>query len=309
MECIVICLTPTDLAYAVAAAFGTPLQHAELIRFSDGEVNVAFSDWSIAFQKTVIIVQSTTNPVNELFFGIAFLAQELKNAGASNVIAVIPYLGYTRQERSAMQGKNGPIHVIAQLLESSGIDVLVAVELHNASIATLFSIPVYNLSLQSIITNHIKNNHPSKIHHCLVAPDKGIAPYVQAVAEALEVDTVIYTKERFAPDKTRIVDVHGQCKGAIGIVVDDILATGGTAKNVAEHLMQRGYSSLYGYFIHPVFAGNAVDLLHEGYFTRLYVSNTLPLPVSIRNHANVEQFDSSAVIITALKEIINESYA
>lgn len=295
-----VCLQKTALAEKVATAFKKPLYQVPLAQFADGELNIVLENPHLFADKTVVIVQSMGHPVNALVLGIAFLAHELKNAGAHKIIAVIPYFAYSRQERSAIAGKPGYAQEIAHLFEDAGIDELVAVELHNGAMGDFFSIPVHNLSVQSIITEHIIKQKLNHSQLCLIAPDEGIHAFVTAIAAQLHVGMITFQKERFAPDQTRIVGTNGQCKGSIGIIIDDILATGGTAMNVAHTLAGCDYKEIYGYFVHPVFAGDALQKMTHSAFKTIYVSNTLPLPVHLS--LNIVQFDVSSLIISALKK-------
>lgn len=302
MEYEFICLQKTTLAQTIAHAFNKPLHEVPLTTFADGELNIVVHNPAQFAHKTVIIVQSTGDPVNQLILGIAFLAHELKNAGVTKIIAVIPYFGYSRQERSTIVGKPGHAAVIAHLFEHAGINELIAIELHDGDITEFFSIPVHDLSMQSLIADHIQKQKLSREQLCLIAPDKGMHAYVTTIADYLGVGMITFSKERFAPDQTRIVGNNGHCKGTIGIIIDDIIATGSTAINVAHTCT---YQSLYGYFVHPVLAGNAVERLAKANFKTIYVGNTLPLSPQAQRQPFIKQFDVSNMIIDELKKIMS----
>src|SRR3990167_8577109 len=204
-----IALIETDLAHNVARGLQKKLHLADYREFADGEVGVSLEHPEQFAGKPAVIIQSTGAPVNEHTLGVAFLAQELKNAGAVRIIAVIP-----------------------KLFEASGIDELVVVDLHEPRAIDFFSIPVHNLKAQSVIADHIKKEMPSLSKTCLIAPDKGAADYVKQVAHMIRVGTLIFSKERFAGDQTRVLGYEGSCSGTTGIILDDIIATGGTAVNV-----------------------------------------------------------------------------
>jgi ribose-phosphate pyrophosphokinase len=298
-----ICLQSTVLAQKIADSFYKPLHQAKFITFADGEINVTLENPVLFHGKIVTIIQSTGNPTNDFLLGTAFLAQELKNAGASTVIAVLPYFGYSRQERSSIAGKPGHAKVVAQLLQDAGIDELITVQLHDASIIDFFSIPVHDLSAASTIAMHIQKQQKTLKDICLVAPDKGAHEYVESIARRIGVHSLLFLKERFAKDKTRIVGIAGDCHGATAVIIDDIIATGGTAIQVAHELAERGYTNIEGYFVHPVFAGDAVARIETSDFDRLYVSNTLPLPSGTKD-SFIQQFDVSHNIVELLRKII-----
>ncbi len=304
MKYVFVCLRISEIAQKVAMAFDSSLYEIPLVKFADGEINVRIEDTSLFKNQTVIIVQSTQHPVNDYVLGIAFLAQELKNAQAAHVIAVIPYFGYSRQERSLIPGKAGHARIIAALYEAAGIDQLLTVEMHDTKILEFFSIPLYNVSTHTFITHHIQDHLRASMPVCLVAPDQGARSYVENIAHALGVDMLIFSKERYGVDQTRIINTVGHCTSIVGIIIDDIIATGGTVMNVARILRKKGCEKIYGYFIHPIFAGDSIDRLKENHFTMIYIGNTLPLPAAIKDDSLVQQIDISHLIITALQTMI-----
>ncbi len=302
-ECIA--LQETDIARRVANQLKRDLHIVHYREFADGEVHVSLSDYEQYAGKTVVIIQSTGDPVNEHTMGVAFLAHALKNAGAAKVIAVIPYLGYARQERSAIEGKPGSVAVIAKLFESSGIDEMIVVDLHEPRAIDFFSIPVHNVAAQPVIAQHIKQQLDSLSGVCLIAPDKGAEQYVQQVAHMLSVGTLTFSKERFAADQTRVLGHEGSCVGTTAIMIDDIIATGGTAINVADTLPQMGYQEIMGYFVHPVLAGTAIEKIAKSSFEKIFVSNTLPLKKAAQESAKIAVFDVSAILVEKLESLLS----
>jgi len=303
-ECIA--LTKTDLAEKIATALEHELHVARYRQFADGEVNVSLERPELFAGKTAVILQSTGAPVNEHTLGVAFLAQELKNAGAERIIAVVPYLGYARQGHSAIKRKPGSIAVIAKLFESSGIDELIVVDLHDENVVNFFSIPVYNLKAQKIIADQIKKELPSLSNTCLIAPDKGAAEYVQQVADMVKVGTLTFSKERFAVDQTRVLGHEGSCSGTTGIMLDDIIATGGTAVNVCNALPAMGYQTIYGYFVHPVLAGPAIERIEKSAFSKIFVSNTLSLSKAAMV-PKIAVFDVSAILVDKINQLLMDT--
>ena len=301
-----VALSRTDLTDKVASQLQQPVQYAELRQFADGEIDVKLADPERFAGKIAVILQSTGDPVNVHTLGVAFLAQELKNAGAEKVIAVIPYLGYARHDKSSIAGKPGHVAVIAKLFEAAGIDEFISVDLHDEKIIDFFSIPVHNLQVQSLIADHIQAQEKSLHDVCLVAPDKGAAEYVEEVAGKIGVGTLTFAKERFATDQTRVIGLAGECKGTTGIIIDDIIATGGTALNVCNSLPEMGYENIYGYFVHPVLAGNAVERIAKSCFLKIFVGNTLPLRKEALESSDIEVFDVSSVIVSELKRLLSE---
>jgi ribose-phosphate pyrophosphokinase len=303
MRCEFVALHPSQLARHVASAYSKPLHHLPITVFADGELALSLAQPELFYQKTVIIIESTGSPVNEQLLAVAFLAHALKNGGAVRVIAVLPYCGYSRQERAPISHKTGSLAVVARLLEGAGIDELFVVQPHTASITMLFTIPVHTITVAGTIRAHIQAQEISPTT-CLVAPDTGIRAMVAEIAAQLCLPLLTVTKERLAPDQTRIVAVDGERRGSTAIIIDDIIATGGTVLNVASWLTQQGFKDIYGYFVHPVLAGDAVARLRDSEFSLINVSNTLPLSEYAQQLPMIRQFDVSHDIVAALKNFV-----
>lgn len=290
-----------DLAQRISSFFKKELLVPKIERFADSEVRVTLENPSLFVDKTVLVIQSTHAPVIEQSVEVAFLMQELKNAECSRIIGVIPYFGYSRQEKSDIAGKPGHAALFAKLFENAGLDAFVTVELHDAIIETFFSIPVRNVLVHEIIAAHIKQQVGTLEGVCLIAPDKGAQAYVHTIAQRLGAGMIVFSKERFAADKTRIVGKSGSCRGKTAIIIDDILDTGGTALNVCKELQQLGFQNIFGYFVHPVFSKDAQERIERSIFTKVFVSNTIP--VRSRLH-KIGIFDVSAPIIEAINQLL-----
>jgi ribose-phosphate pyrophosphokinase len=289
---IVAALTDqTQLAARVAQRLNLPLALCPPVVFSDGEVHVALEDPFCFRGQTVIVVQSTCAPVNETTLLVPFLVHELKNAGAARVIGVIPYMGYSRQELSKATGKSGHAWVIAQMLERAGLDEIFILELHEPAFKDFFSIPVHDILLRDYIAQHIRNTISDQ-SLCIVAPDDGAESMATEIAKPLGVSTMVFQKERYASDKTRVIGHSGVSDGKVAIIVDDIIDTGGTAINVCDVLKREGFEKVFGYFVHPVLSGNACEKIQKSGFDTVFVSNSIP----VRHTKNIDIFDVSEVI-------------
>lgn len=330
---IIITLFPTPLAESVARLLHTNLLTAKFERFADSEIKVTLPDPELFHDAQVHIFQSTGMPVNDTVLGVAFLAQQLKQAGARKVILVCPYFGYSRQEKPGyvysadakamadrpghlnsvrpdllrdLSVQSGPAGIIAKLYEASGIDELITVELHDPLLKSFFTIPIHELSLTDAIAAHIKRFYGGRTDLCIVAPDKGAHDKAAQIALLVGAGVLVFSKERYAADQTRVVGVSGNGMGKTAILIDDILDTGGTAINVATALLEMHNTSLnssgrtvgsfiqvVGYFVHPVFSGDALDRIDKSPFSHVFVSNTLPLKGESRK---VETFDISGML-------------
>lgn len=303
-----ICIEETELARKISKQLGKELHTTIFQQFADGELNVVLKDPAIFRDKVAVIIQSTGVQANEHTLAVAYCAHELKNAGAYKVIAVIPYFGYGRQERSTIPGKSGHAAVVAKLFEGAGIDEILAVELHELSLIDLFSIPVHHIRLQHVIAQHIKQRLNFFESTCMIAPDHGAHAYVEDIARELGAPVLLFEKERYAKDKTRVISHEGVSSKKIGIMVDDIIATGGTAIHVCNMLHEQGFTKIYGYFVHPVLAGSALAWLPQSHFEKIFVSNTLSLSTEASATGLIESFDVSAAITEKLQDILYEKY-
>jgi ribose-phosphate pyrophosphokinase len=290
-----------DIAQRISAYFKKELYVPKIERFADSEIRISLENPVRFIDKTIILIQSTYAPVIEHIAEVAFLMQELKNAECERIIGVIPYFGYSRQEKSDSVGLPGHAVVIAKLFESVGLNALISVELHDALIETFFSIPVRNVLVHEIIAAHIKHLVGSLEGVCLIAPDKGAQAYVHTIAQRLGAGMLVFSKERFAADQTRIIGKSGSCKGKTAIIIDDILDTGGTALNVCKELQQLGFQDIFGYFVHPVFSSDAQERIERSIFTKVFISNTIPLR---SRSQKIGVFDVSGPIIEALNQLL-----
>ena len=290
----------TQLAASIAQQLHLELALATCVTFSDGELNVKLEDASRFANEAVIVVHSTCAPVNDNVLSTAFLAHELKNAGARKVIGVLPYFGYGRQEKSRTTGKPGSAQLVAQLMENAGYDALYALELHEPIVQTFVAIPFENVLLRECIAQHIKQTFEDLSELCIIAPDEGARNMADQIAKPLGLSTIVFQKERYASNKTRVIGQTGVCAGKVAIIVDDIIDTGGTAINVCSALKEGGFEKVIGYFVHPVLSGNACERLEESGFDKVFVSNSMP----VAHTGKVSEFDVSEVIARQLKDIL-----
>ena len=291
----------TQLAHSIAGQFNAPCCVAQVEQFADSEIRVSLPHPERFTGKTVLLVQSTSMPVQQNVLAVAFLAHELKNAGAQKVIGVIPYFGFSRQEASDIPGKPGQAQVVALLFEAAGMDVMITVELHTDQVESFFSIPITNVRLIDVIAQHIKSNFATLEGICLVAPDEGACDWVESIAKKLDAGSFTFTKKRYAKDATRIVGKKGECIGTTAIIIDDIIATGGTAFQACDELLQFGFQKVYGYFVHPVLAGDARVQVEKSTFEKIFVSNSIPLgrPVG----GKVDVFDITNAIVSYIRQM------
>ncbi len=296
-----------SLARAIASHFKSPLHVPEITTFADGECKVTLPDYQKFTDKEVVIIHSTCPPVHENLIYLMLLLHALKNAGAAKITGIIPYFGYARHDHSEIPGTRGSVQMIINLLQAAGLDEVITVEIHEPEVLNYFAIPVHNVTVEPIIAEHIKHHIATYAQYCVVAPDEGARTYATTIAHELTLGTIVFRKERYATDKTRVLNQESHCSQHNGIIVDDIISTGGTALNVCNSLKKDTFARVYGYFVHPVLAGNAVQALEQSQFDTIYVSNTIDLPDNKKSD-KFGTFDVSSGIIKVLEDRMDRSF-
>ncbi len=302
-----IALDTSSIGLSLVEHFDKYLHHAQVTRFSDGETEVTLKetdkDANFWLNKHAIIIQTTYPSPQEQIMHVAFLAHELKNTGCTKITAIIPYFGYSRQEKSRIPGKFGPAHVVAQLLQNAGIDQVVTIEAHTPVLKNFFTIPFHSLSPLDLITQHIREHIDLSHGVSLIAVDKGAYDRAHTIAQKLNSNTIYFTKNRYAQNKTAIMSMSGELSTPTAIIVDDMIDTGGTALQVCDALVERGAQHVFGYFVHPVLSNNALDRVQTSNFEKVFVANTIALK-TVQSHGKVELFDISSILIEPVKEYV-----
>ncbi|MFC1842632.1 ribose-phosphate diphosphokinase [Candidatus Dependentiae bacterium] len=294
-----------DLAKKLAEKCNKSLIIPEVVYFADSEIRIDLPEGIDLEGKQAFIVHSTVEPVNDNYMQLFFLADLLKRRGASQVKAVIPYFGYSRQCGCKTGEDVGHAQVIAKLLEASGVDSVVSVEIHDNALKHFFSIPFENILLRDFIAKNLKELLPSYKNWCLVAPDDGAQERVKEVANLLGIDTILFSKQRTGIDKVAISQTYvGACEGKNAIILDDIIDTGGTAVKVANKLSEHGANKIYGYFVHPVISNEAVQRLEKSPIDKFFVTNSVALHEN-KKIGKIEVLDISSVISEFLKNCKN----
>lgn len=292
-----------DLAHQIAYQLDMPTVRADAQRFADGEVNMVLDTPTLIADKKMVIVAGTHPPVHEHLMDLVFSARTLNQAGINDLTVVIPYFGYSRQDKGFLPGHRGPAEVVVNMLESAGITRCICLDLHSELIMDYFSISVHNVRADSVIAQHIKSTFDDLSDVCIVAPDCGALDRALVVAEELGVEVVMFEKNRCGVNRTMVVRMEGACEGKTAIIIDDIVDTGGTAIQTADRLKARGAEKVYGYFVHPVLSGNAAQRLQESSFDGVFVSNSIPLPEE-KNVEKINVFDVSSLLADAVKELV-----
>lgn len=283
------------LAQEISRHLGLKLTDVEVGRFPDGETSVHIKE--TVRGADVFIIQPTCPPVNNNLMELLLVIDALKRASAERTTAVIPYYGYARQDRKHIGRVPISAKLVANMIACAGADRVLTLDLPAGQIQGFFDIPVDNLRGEPILANYFRKQNIDNA--VIVAPDVGAAKRARAVAEHLELPLAIVEKSRMSPHEVRALNVIGEVRGKRVIIIDDILATGGTVIEAARLLLESGAREVYAAFTHGVFAGEAVQKLEASPLKRIIVTNTIPVPESPK----IEEISVGTLFAETIKRI------
>lgn len=265
----------TVLAKQIVDHLNLPLGKAVVGTFSDGEVMVEITEHVRG--RDVFIVQPTCAPTNDNVMELLVMADALRRSSAGRITAVIPYFGYARQDRRSRSGRV-PISakLVADMIETAGIDRVLTVDLHADQIQGFFNVPVDNVYASPIFLGDMwKQKHDNKI---VVSPDVGGVVRARAVAKLLDdSDLAIIDKRRPKANVATVMNIIGDVTDKTCILVDDMVDTAGTLCEAAKALKKFGAAKVFAYITHPVLSGPAVERISNSEIDQLIVSDTIPL--------------------------------
>ncbi|AJC88191.1 ribose-phosphate pyrophosphokinase [Campylobacter insulaenigrae] len=262
-----------DFAKKISKYLSLPLSNAGVKRFSDGEISIQI-DESVR-GKDVFIIQSTCAPTNDNLMELLIMTDALRRSSASSITAIIPYFGYARQDRKASPRVPITAKLVANLIQSAGVDRVATIDLHAGQIQGFFDIPVDNLYGSIIFNDYIRNkNYKNPI---IASPDIGGIARARSVAKALGLDIVIVDKRREKANESEVMNIIGDVKDKEVILVDDIIDTAGTIVKAAEVFKTKGAKSVIACCTHPVLSGVAYERIAKDALDELVVTDTIPL--------------------------------
>ena len=276
-----------DLAAHVARELGEELCYVETKKFPDGERYLRIDG---ELDDEVTVIQSTGYPQDENLMELLFIIANLKDLGVKKVRAVVPYMGYARQEKRFNPGETISAKIICNLIEAAGADEFITFNIHEACVLNFFNIPARNLSAMPAIAEYLDKKFFRKTNEkpLIIAPDKSAYGFAQEMAEIIGCDCTYLTKVRLGPDKveTKIVDVRcdsesentvnvDSVKGMHAVIIDDIIATGGTIVNAINILKQYGASSVDVCCVHPILTNNGATRIYAAGANKIIGTNSL----------------------------------
>lgn len=291
-----------ELARKVSYHLQHPLGAIVVDRFSDGEIRVEILE--NVRGRDIYILQSTCNPCNDTVMELIIMADAFRRASAASITAVIPYFGYSRQDRR-VRSSRVPISakVVADMIAIVGINRVITVDLHADQIQGFFSIPVDNIYAGHVM---LEEDHLLKQYSDLVvvSPDVGGVVRARAIAKRLnDCDLAIIDKRRPRANQTEVMNVIGEVKDKNCIIVDDMVDTAGTLCHAAQALKDHGALSVRAYCTHPVLSGHAVQNIQQSQLDEIVVSDTIPLLESAQNCNKIRQISISHLIAETISRI------
>ncbi len=261
------------LANRISDYLSKPLGKLKLNRFSDGEIQVEIHE--NVRQQDVYIIQSTCNPVNDHLVELLLLIDAFRRSSASKITAVIPYFGYARQDKKVSPRVPISAKMVAGLLEYTGVDRVITMDLHAGQIQGFFNGPVDNLYAAPVIINDLKTNYNDEL--VMVSPDAGGVERARAYAKRMNCGLAIVDKRRNAPNQAKAMAVIGDVKNKTAIVIDDMVDTAGTLTEAASVILDRGAREVHAYCTHPVLSGPAIERIENSALCSLVATDTIPL--------------------------------
>ncbi len=292
------------LAESIANYLNLPLGKAVVGRFSDGEVMIEIME-NVRGQD-VFVVQPTCAPTNDNLMELLVMIDAMRRASAYRVTAVIPYFGYSRQDRRPRSARV-PItaKVVANMFESVGVDRLVTVDLHADQIQGFFDIPVDNVYASPVLLGDVWKHKSNDL--IVVSPDVGGVVRARAIAKNLDdADLVIIDKRRPRPNESKVMNVIGDVEGRACILVDDLVDTAGTLCEAARALKEKGATKVAAYCTHPVLSGPAVANIENSVLDELVVTDTIPLRPDAKNCKRIRQLSIAEMLAETMRRISHE---
>ena len=262
-----------EFAKKISKYLSLPLSECAIKTFSDGEISVQIGE-SVR-GKDVFVIQPTCAPANSNLMELLILTDALKRSSANSITAVVPYFGYARQDRKAAPRVPISAKLVANMMQTAGIDRVVTMDLHAGQIQGFFDVPVDNLYGSLIFLDYLKEKNLK--NPIIASPDVGGVARARSFAKKLSLDLVIVDKRREEANKSEVMNIIGDVAGKDVILVDDMIDTAGTIVKAAEIFKERGATSVMAFCTHPVLSGPAYDRLKLGFLDELVVTDTIPL--------------------------------
>ncbi|HYU92727.1 MAG TPA: ribose-phosphate diphosphokinase [Actinomycetota bacterium] len=299
--------THPALAAEIAGHLGIQLSPCKISRFASGEIY--FRSEESVRGADVFVIQTHADPVNESIMEQLVMLDAMKRASAKRITAVIPYYGYSRQDKKGLAREPISAKLVADLVTVAGAQRVVSVDLHSGQTQGYFDFPFDHLTALPILSDFLSGElglHDENV--VVVAPDAGRIRTAERLREHLHADLAFLYKRRSRREAHKIEEmaVVGEVDGRPCILVDDMIDTGGTVAKGAEALAQQGAGPIYAAATHGVLSGKAVQLLEEAPISGVVLTNTVPIPEE-KQFAKLRVLSIAPIIASALRAVFEDT--
>ena len=288
------------LAQKIADQVGVELGKVSVTHFSDGEIKINI-DESIRGDH-VYIVQSTSYPVNDNLMELLIMIDALRRASAKTINVVLPYYGYARQDRKAQSREPITAKLVANMITQAGADRVLTLDLHAAQIQGFFDIPVDHLLGAPLLANYFLENNFKDKDIVVVSPDHGGVTRARKLAEFLHAPIAIIDKRRPKANVAEVMNIIGDVKGKVAVLIDDMIDTAGTITLAAKAIQDAGALEVYACCTHPVLSGPALDRLNASVIKEVVVTDSIQVPEE-KTGGKIVQVSVDQLMAEAIKRI------
>ncbi len=300
---LISCNANRQLASDIAAYLDIRLTNADVRTFKDREVFVQVNE--NVRGKDVYVIQSTSAPANDHLMELLITMDALRRASARRITAVIPYFGYSRQDRKTDGRTPISAKLVANLITTAGADRVVTVDLHAAQIQGFFDRPTDNLFAGPVMADDIKARYGSK-NLMVISPDVGGVVRARALAKRLNADLAIVDKRREKAGESEVMNIIGEVDGRKCILIDDMTDSGGTLINAAEALLKDGAKEVAAYVTHGVLSNGASANIDKSKLTELVITDTIQASGPVEKAKKIRTLTLAPLIGEALRRIAND---
>jgi ribose-phosphate pyrophosphokinase len=293
-----------ELSQKIVQRLGLRLGNATIGRFSDGETSIEIDE--NVRGKDVFIIQSTCAPTNDNLMELILMIDALRRSSATRITAVVPYFGYSRQDRR-VRSSRVPISakVVADMMAKAGVNRVLTIDLHAEQIQGFFDVPVDNCYGSTILIDDIERQRYENM--IVVSPDIGGVVRARAIAKQLnDLDLAIIDKRRPKANESQVMHIIGEVEGRTCLVIDDMVDTAGTLCKAAQALKEHGASRVIAYCTHAVLSGKAISNISASSLDELVVTDTIPLSAEARDCDRIRVLSAASLLAEAVRRVSNE---
>ena len=293
-----------SLAEKIVAKLETELIDVDIKSFNDGELYVSI-DENIR-NKDVYIIQSTSKPINDNIIELLLLLDAVKRSSVKTITVVLPYFGYARQDRRDVSRTPISAKLLANIISSAGADRFLTLDLHAPQIQAYFETETDHIYPTKMFVKKIQESHIKDSNdYVIVAPDIGAAKKARVFAKKLDCSIAIIDKKREQAGVSEVMNIIGEVRGKICVLVDDIIDTGGTIVNASRALKENGATDVLCCITHGVLSLDAVEKIEKSSIDMMYISDSIEQPETVLSAKKIEVVSISEILSDAIRRINN----